>query len=200
MPETSVPQLARKIYLEHREAIDQIIAHKPDWVAESKQWLKEAIEQQQDWVLDLEEANFVRFRSKDWDQYEATRKGTGWAPRSNSLLLFQFRFYDSLPWLDLSLSRGDSATNRLRQELFEAVRQHPTLFKRTSTTMSEGWMTLHQEKDYMLDEADYGTGWDDGTTRAKLEAWIARFAASQFPEMNEVIVNCLREYEAEERH
>ena len=199
MPETSLPQLARKIYLEHREAMDLIIAHKPNWVAEAKQWLKEAIEQQQEWVLDLEETNFVRFRSKDWDRFGATQKGTGWAPRSNSLLLFQFSFYDSLPWLDLSLSRGDSVNNRLRQELFEAVRQHPKLFKPTSTTVSEGWMTLHQEKDYVLDEADYGIGWDDGTTRAKLEAWITHFAANQFPAMNEVIVNCLREYEAEEQ-
>ena len=199
MPETSVPQLARKIYLEHREAIDHIITHKPDWVAEFKQWLKEAIEQQQEWVLDLEETNYVRFRCKEWDRFEATRKGTGWAPRSNSLLLFQFRFYNGLPWLELALSAGDPVHNRLRQELFEAVRQHPILFKRTGTTLSEGWMTLHQEKDYILDEADYGIGWDDGTTRAKLEAWITSFATNQFPAMNEVIVNCLQDWEAEEQ-
>ena len=37
MPETSVSQLARKLYLEHREAVEEIIANKPDWVAEAKQ-------------------------------------------------------------------------------------------------------------------------------------------------------------------
>jgi len=58
---------------------------------------------------------------------------------------------------------------------------------------------LHQEADSILDEADYGIGWDDGTTRAKLEAWVTQFAAKEFPAMNEVIVNCLREYEAEEQ-
>ena len=41
MPETSLSQLARKTYLEHREAIDLILANKPDWVSEARQWLKE---------------------------------------------------------------------------------------------------------------------------------------------------------------
>ena len=89
MPETSVPQLARRIYLEHREAIDQIIAHKPKYVDEAKQWLKEAIEQQVEWELDIEGPVYVRFRSTDWDRYEATQTGTGLAP-SNALFLFQF--------------------------------------------------------------------------------------------------------------
>ena len=198
MPETSVSQLARRIYLEHREAIDQITSYKPDWVSEAKQWLKEAVAQQQ-WILDVEDTNFVRFRSADWDRYEATQTGSGWAPRSNALLLFQFRFYNGLPWLDLGLSPGDAVNNRLRQKLFEAVRQDPKLFKPTSTALNDGWTILHQENDYILDEADYGVGWDDGTTRVKLEKWIAYFAANQFPAMNHIIVNSLRESESEEQ-
>ena len=48
----------------------------------------------------------------------------------------------------------------------------------------------------MVEEEHLGVGWDDGTTRAKLEALVAKFATARFPAMNEVIVNCLREYEA----
>ena len=199
MPETSVSQLARRIYLEHREAIDQITSHKPNWVSEAKQWLKEAVAQQQ-WILDVEDLNFVRFRSADWDQYEATQTGRGWAPRSNALLLFQIMFSKGIPWLDLVLSPGDAVNNRLRQKLFEAVRQNPKLFKPESTGLTDGWIILHEEPDIILDEAaDYGVGWDDGTTRVKLEKWIADFAANQFPAMNHIIVNCLRESESEEQ-
>ena len=197
MPDTSLPQVARRIYLEHREAMDKIIAHKPDWVAEAKQWLKEAVAQHPKWKLDLEGTGFVRFRSTDWDQYDATQTGSGWAPGSNALLLFQFRFDDGLPWLDLGLSPGNAANNRLRQMLFDAARQHPQFFTPRTTTLPDSWAILHQEADYILDEADYGVGWDDGITRAKVEAWVARFATNEFPAMNEVIVNCLREYEAE---
>ena len=177
--------------------MDQIMAHKPDWVSEAKQWLKEAVAQHREWKLDLENAGFVRFRSTDWDQYDATQTGTGWAPGSNALLLFQFKFDDGLPWLDLGLPPANRANNRLRRMLFDAVRQHPHLFTPRTTTLPDGWAILHYEADYILDEADYGVGWDDGTTRAKVEAWVERFAANEFPAMNEVIVNCLREYEPE---
>ena len=45
----------------------------------------------------------------------------------------------------------------------------------------------------------YGVEWGDGTTRAKIEDWVAHFAVTRFPAMNEVVVNCLREYEADVR-
>ena len=168
-------------------------------MAEAKQWLKEAVAQQLGWILEVEDTNFLRFRSTDWNQYEVTHTGSGWAPRSNALLLFEFTFEDGLPWLQLALSNGDEANNPLRQKLFEAVRQHPILFRPRSVSLSDGWMILHQEADYILDPADYGLGWDDGTTRAKLEKWVADFATNEFSEMNEIIVNCLREYEAEQQ-
>ena len=198
MPETSIPQMARRIYLEHREAMDKIFDNKPDWVGEAKQWLKEAVELQQEWKLDAESPAFVRFRAKDWEQYEAMRTGTGWAAQSSgALLLFQFRFDGGVPWLDLGLSPGNATNNGLREKLFEAVRQHPKLFSPRTTSLTDGWAILHYEEDYILDDADYGVGWDDGTTRAKLEKWVEDFAASKFPGMNEVIVHCLREHEAE---
>ena len=141
----------------------------------------------------------IRFRSAAWDEYEAMQTGINWDPDSDALLLFGFKFYDGRPYLQLTLSRGGDATRRLRDILFEAVRRHPNLFRLTSTSLSETWTHLHEDEDYILEKADYGIGWDDGTTRTKLEKWVAEFAATRFLEMNEVIVNCLREYEAEGR-
>ena len=60
-------------------------------------------------------------------------------------------------------------------------------------------MALHEDKDYMLDKADYGIGWGDGTTRAKLEKWVEDFATTRFAAMNKVIVDCLSEYEADQK-
>ena len=56
-------------------------------------------------------------------------------------------------------------------------------------------MILHQEQDCILEAADYGLGWDGGTVRRKIEAWIDKFAAEQFPEMNRIIVDCLRRHQ-----
>ena len=198
VPDTSIPQRARQIYLEHREVMDLIIGNRVDWVAEAKQMLKEAIAGQEVWRLDVEDREFVRFRSADWDQFGSMQTGIGWAPRSGALLLFQFRFYDELPWLDLALSTGNVDNNPVRAKLFDAVRQHPTLFKAKTTSLIDGWVILHDEPDYILDEADYGVRWDDGSVRDKIEAWVSDFANNRFPTMNQVIVDCLREYEAEQ--
>ncbi|MCE2458580.1 MAG: hypothetical protein J4G14_12330 [Dehalococcoidia bacterium] len=56
-------------------------------------------------------------------------------------------------------------------------------------------MTLHEEPDYILEPDDYSLGWDDGAARCKIEAWIDKFAVEQFPEMNRIIVDCLRRHQ-----
>ena len=195
VPDTSVAQQARRIYLEHREAIELIAANKPDWVAEAKQWLREAVAQREEWKLDYEDSRWVRFRATDWDKWEVMHTGTQWAPHSDALLLFQFRFEKEHFRLDLALSTSGEASSRFRQKLFERVRQHPQLFRPGG--ISDSWAILHADPGYVLDDADYGVGWDDGTTQEKIEQWIADFAANRFAAMNEVIVNCLPECEAE---
>ena len=54
--------------------------------------------------------------------------------------------------------------------------------------------TLHLEPDYIFEPADYGPGWDDGSARRKIEDWIDKFANEKFPEMNRIIVDCLRRH------
>ena len=115
VPESiEIAKRAREIYLEHREAIDLIKDHEPDWQSETIQILKEAVAKQSNWKLDLSNQNYVRFRSADWDTFEAVQTGSGWAPGSNAILLFQFRFDDGIPYLDLGLSTGDDGNNPLR--------------------------------------------------------------------------------------
>ena len=196
MPDTSTSQIARKIYLEHQEAMDLIIANRPNYITEGKAIFKEAIEDQKDWILDVEDRACVRFRSADWDQYKPTQTGIGWVPRSNALLLFQVWFYNNRPYLDLALSTGNEVNGRLREKLFDAVRQYPRLFKPSGNSLTDNWAVLH-ESDYFLNYSDLGGGWDDGSTHTKMKEWIADFAAKTFPEMNKVIVNCLQEYEVE---
>ena len=200
MPDTSVSQLARRIWLEHREAIELLIKHQTNWVAETTRILEKAIVKQPEWELDLQSNSRIRFRSVEWNQFESWHSGTNWAPGSNALFLCEFTFdKSSLPYFRIALAGGNGSHDRLRERLFESVRQHPQLFRLNSTSLSDGWNLLHSDEDYMLDVADYGVEWDDGTTRAKLEAWVADFTAKRFPAMNDVIVGCLREYAADQK-
>ena len=131
----------------------------------------------------------------DWDEFPSSRTGSGWAPQSNALLLFEFTFYDEVPYLNLALSPADPGNAGIREILFDAVRQNPAVFKPTRNSLVDGWMILHQEPQCILEEADYGLGWDDGAVRSKIEAWVDNFAAEQFPEMNRIIVECLRQHQ-----
>ena len=147
------------------------------------------------WIIDNETAQFVRFRAADWDEFPSSRTGTGWAPISHALLLFQLRFDDETPYLDLGLSTASPENTEIREALFDAIRQNPAVFKPTRNSLTDGWIILHQEPHCILEEADYGPAWDDGTVRRKIEAWIDRFATEQFPEMNRIIVDCFKQHQ-----
>lgn len=192
---TEIQQLVRKIYLENRDVIDLICRHKPDLVGEMKQVLRDAVAQQEGWVLDREDPLFIRFKVAEWAQFRALETGTGWLPRSSALLLFQFNFrdgYSNLPYLDLGLSPGSDEL--VRKNLFASAQQHPNLFTTRERNLPANWSVL-DAKESILDEADLDN-WDDPSVRAKIMAWVADFAENRFPKMNEVIINCLREYEA----
>ena len=194
MPDTSIDRQARRIYLEHREAIERIVNNRPKWVEEAKPMLKEAVAKHAFWQLDYEDDQVVCFRATDWDEFPKSRTGTLWDPGSNALLLFQFEFDDGLPYLYLALSTANSENDEIRAAFFDTVRQNPAVFKTTSKSLTDDWMILHMEPDYILEPAEYGPGWDDGTARHKIEAWIDDFAVNKFPEMNRIIVDCLRRH------
>ena len=197
VPDSSeINQLARKIYLEHREAIELIYQHKPDFVGEAKRILREAVRYQTNWSLDQEYPLFLQFRPREWADYPSMATGTGLLP-STALLLFQFNFRDgrnNLPYLCLTISTGDDET--ARQKLFDTAQYLPNVFTPRDAHYHTGWMVI-DEKEYILDESDYDR-WDDPSVPAKITDWVADFAANRFPAMNEAIVNCLEEYKAEQ--
>ena len=191
---TEINQLARKIYLEHREAIELIYQHKPDFVDEAKRVLREAIRHQTDWSLVQEGTLFLQFRPWKWADYQSMATGTVWP--SKALLLFQFHFGDgpnNLPYLRLVMSLGSN--DMVRQKLFDTAQRHPKFTPR-EYSYSGGWMVLDR-MEYILDESDYDR-WDDSSVPAKITEWVADFATNRFPAMNEAIVNCLEEYKAEQ--
>lgn len=202
MPDTSVSQLTRQIWLEHQEAMELLLANRPDWVAETVPMLTEAIARHPQWIPGPHSPKYLRFRSANWDQFEATQAGRGWAPNSNALFLWEFAFGGSpwtRPYLKLVLGRGKRSHRPLRERLFQAVCRSPEIFRTTATSLGDGFVALHEDKDFMLDKSDYGVGLEDGATRAKIEAWVADFATTRFPAMNDVILRCLREYEDDQR-
>lgn len=188
VPETSVQQLARKIYLENREAMDLIIQFKPDFIAEAKEEFKKAIGRQQGWTVVYERNEWVNFRPDSWESLVTI-------PGEYSLLALNidWRWDGGYPRLGLVVPPETDANREIRNQLHRAFLQHEDRFPGTESWRSS-WLWLVYS-DPILDESDYANWQDQVAVRAKIEAWVKNFAENVFPAMNDVIVNCLREYE-----
>ena len=184
--------LARKIYMEHRKAIDCINANRPNYKEEGKAIVKAAIDRFNDrWVLDWgEERNLVFFRSTEWDQFEVLRTGTGWG-NPGSVITFGFDFRQD--YLHLICTLGPGTDESVRQKIHEDIGRHGGLFSHAGRELSSSYTRL-DVKGPITEDTDYDN-WDDPAVRAKILDWIADFAENKFPGMNAVIVASLRECE-----
>lgn len=190
---TNIAELARQIYLEHRQAIELIDKYKPNFAEETKSILRGVIAQQHQLTFDSEGPNIIRVRSVDWDKFAAFRTGTAWKP-SESVLTFEFDFRPQHPCLVLMLGPGTNPG--VRSKIYESVVQHPHVFRPASQSLIV-YASL-DKKGPMLDDADFDNWADQGAIRAKIESWVKNFAENEFPAMNDVIVKCLEDYEAEQ--
>ncbi len=190
-----VAQLARKTYLEHREAIELIYRHKPNYRDEMKQILKEAISRHTDWKLDRDDPSFVYFQPLGFTQYPSMQPGE--SHTRYSLVGCEFQCpQEGNARFRVEIAPETESNKLVRDRIVDTINQYPGVFN-SAGQVATGWMTVHWG-DYILDGGDLNK-WDDPSTRAKIEAWVKDFAENQFPAMNEVIVNCLREYDAEQR-
>ena len=187
--------LARKIYMEHRAAIDFINANRPNYKEEGIAIVKLAIDLNDQWVLDWEERNLVFFRSKEWDQFEVLRTGIGWG-NPGSLITFGFDFRPD--YLHLICTLGPGTAELVRQKIYEDISRHRGLFSHAGRELGSSYTRL-EVKGPITEEADYDD-WDDPAVRSKILDWIADFAENKFPEMNAVIVESLRECEAQRKN
>ena len=187
---TELKQLARKIYLDHRDAIELIIEHKPDFIAEAKILFKEAISRQPGWAVRYEQNRHIGFRPDNWAPLDAI-------PGADDLLRLEFdwRFDGNYPRLGLVASPVTDTNRKVREKLHQACLRHGSRFPGIHR-LGDSWLWLVWT-DPILGESDYSNWQNEAAIRAKIQAWIEDFVTEQFPAMNEVIVNCLREYEAE---
>ncbi len=189
-----VAKLARALYLKHRAAIELIYQYKPNYRDDMRKIVAETVAQQGRWQIKDEDAWWFRFRPTEWDQFQAMNSGTGWS--SQSLLLCQLYCTHDNTHFYLAVAPGSNQV--VREKIFEAARQNPHLFNSANRAFSDGFLTIHQQE-HILDASDFSSWDDENAPRApSLRKWLKNFAENQFPAMNEVIVNCFREYEAEQ--
>ncbi|MDE0289576.1 MAG: PD-(D/E)XK nuclease family protein, partial [bacterium] len=174
VPETDeIGRLARRIYLENRSVIELINRHKPDYLAEIKQTLRDVIRQQDGWSLEDPGPKYVRFCSTDWERFECFRSGTGWP--SKALILFEFKCGPKQARLQLVIGPGEES---IRSILFGRAKRDSRVFNFASGMLKDGYQLIHMLENIM-EESDLNN-WDSaGSGRAKLRQYVADFAQTR---------------------
>ena len=200
-----VRELARKIYLENRESIELIYLHKPDYQAEMKEILRNVVREHSDWRLDTEDKYIIRFRHEAWENLPGFQTGTGWKA-SKSLLLFEFLLHDGIKNARMVLCLGPGENKSIRQEIFQKINDvDRNLFNHTNYSSNlppfsdDGYMHIYFGKN-ILDEEDFGK-WDDNERshiRDRVKHWVKCFTENDFRRLNDIIVDCFKEYEAQQ--
>ena len=191
VPESiEVQQFARKIYLEHKDAVERVWKSKPDYKGEMKQRLKEAISERDDCTLvkPYDDPEFVSFQPDALENFGVFRRS---AADYNRLLWFGFGLSkEGNAWYQIELAPIRSEA--IRGKVIETFRHHDKLFQ-GEEKYGNGAVRLH-ESDWLLEDTDLGAGWDTGVVCDK----VKQFLENEFCKMLEVIVKCLQEYEADQ--
>ena len=159
LPDTSIDQQARRIYLEHREAIDRISENKPKWVEETKPMLKETVAKHSFWELDCEDAQYVGFRARRMGRVSQHQDRHRLGPRFQRASPFRIP-----PGRRESLPRTRGFSRRPRQ------RRGPGRSLRCRQAKPNGIQTQLQFPHRRLDDSASGTGLHTQTSR--LWVWL----------------------------
>ena len=148
LEDSEVQTLARKIYQRHQKAIELINEYKPDYISQIKEIVEEVVQAKTNLLLDHSSKSYIRFCSKEWDNFKGLASGGGqWTP-SNRLLLFEVKNPGDSLRLSLLIGPGERS---MREKIFEMSRQNPA-FNPRSRDLGQKWNTIFQKE--ILKKAD----------------------------------------------
>ena len=198
VPEVSndVHELAKRIYRKHKEAIDLIFEHRaryePNYVTEGFRMIRDAIGKQALWKEGTSNHPYARFVSADWEKYEELKLKT-WP-----FNLLHFEVQVTGIGASLVLSMGRSENEVFRKKIFNCIEENPDTFKGKAPVYSNYFFALNTMCN-ILNDGDYENWWDEDAIRSKIACRLDNFAQTQFPRVNEIVVQCLDEYKVEIR-
>jgi hypothetical protein len=121
MNDSEIAQLCRKIYKQHKYALDLIYEHRPDFQLEIADFLQSLIDENQDDGIEKDDCvkRYVRFTPKEWDQLAFQRTCLKWTS-SHRLILFEF--LNDPQYLGLHLVLGPSS-EELKQLISDSIKK-----------------------------------------------------------------------------
>ncbi|MBD2112546.1 MULTISPECIES: PD-(D/E)XK nuclease family protein [Cyanophyceae] len=121
MSESDIAELCRKIYKEHRQAIDLIYEHRPDMRSDVEACLTQLIQEFAEPAnldLDSVQGKWIRFAPKEWDTLAfQSACSSGWSKKQRLLLL---EFWNDPQSLELRLVIGPG-DKKFKQPIYQKL-------------------------------------------------------------------------------
>jgi hypothetical protein len=120
--QSDIAELCRKIYKQHRQAIDLIYEHRPDLRSDIEEFLGQLIEQSsQDKNIEKDDSNqrHIRFVPKEWDIFPFQKTCQGWTSSQRMVML---DFVNEPQSLRLVIGIGPGNI-RVRQALYDKLQK-----------------------------------------------------------------------------
>ena len=157
MEDSEVAKLARNIYKKHKEAIDVIILHKPDALADLTDYIHDKVieEQHELRIFPMRKhKGYVRFIPIEWKTSE-NLQGDAWGKES-SFILFELDLWLKSPSLKITLGKPPKDWAK---SIWAVAQNHPFNPPRKEK-MPESWICIHSFKSRIpldkLEEANIG--------------------------------------------
>ena len=186
--------VAGKIYRRHKNAIDFILTHRDYCELRLQDILKETIENQAGWKLEVshKQRGFTRFSAEGWQSFPVFETGIGWLPHCPALTLFQFRCQNDTLVVDIAISQGKDQAARAAVD--SCLREIIDPAKRREVGSNADWLVFDLSEN-ILDKSDFEQ-WDETAIRAKLADWVSAFAQNQYPQIRDAVTRCLEKFES----
>lgn len=190
MSESDVAELCRKIYKQHRQAIDLIYEHRPGFRSEIEEFIGQMIQD------DAKNANlekddstqlWIRFSPKEWDESDCQKVCEKW---TNSLRILLFEFWNESQSLKLRLVIGPGE-KQTKLAIYEKLQElNIAGFKKLRANQLAGieqkWSFVFEKQ--ILDSSDYEDEDLEGL-QEKIKVFWDKFINGDLKTIREAVVN-----------
>lgn len=135
--DSEIQELCRRLYEQHRLALDLIYEHRPDRALEVSRALQAAVEGTPGLTLDGSNKTYIRFTTETLDIFPPLAEG--WT-KSGRMVLFEFENANGRIALKLVLG---PAPAHLRQIVHERAQERKDVLKRAHYKVYPKWWTFH---------------------------------------------------------
>jgi len=182
--ESEIAELCRRLYREHKQALDLIYEHRPDRQYDMFEMLKAFVTEaavSHDLILEHSTKSYVRFSISSWDHFAPQLMGTEDWVSTGRVLVFEFDNAPNRLSLKLIIGPGPQA---VRKGIHEALKQKPKLFDQVSGSTYRRFKTVYKKT--LLTRPEYEEGdWD--TLEEKVRRRWRQFLDRDLPQIRQAV-------------